>query len=171
MDELDAMRAVASALDALPDDVRARIIAWAASRYGVRGIGGFSRLASPQDAAGDTGSGPSDGSEYSTFAEFFDAADPQTESEKALVAGYWLQKRQGMATFDSATVNRELKHLGHAVKNITSAFNDLIELRPALAVQTAKAGKSQQARKKYMITKAGEKLVHQRLAGSNTSGD
>jgi hypothetical protein len=77
-----------------------------------------------------------------------------------------MQKSSGLDTFDSAAVNRELKHLGHGVGNITSAFNDLISQKPALAMQTAKSGKSKQARKKYKITRAGEKAVLEMLLRS-----
>ena len=93
------------------------------------------------------------------------------ESEKALVGGYWIQKCEGVSTFESATVNRELKQLGHAVVNITSAFDYLKDQKPALAVQTAKSGKSKQARKKYMITKAGEKYVERMIRGERTENE
>jgi hypothetical protein len=162
--ELDAMRAVASALDAASDDARARIVAWAASRYGVRAAGAASWRTSP---AGETGSARTlDASSHQLFPEFFDAAAPRKESEKALVAGYWLQRYRGMLTFDAATVNRELKYLGHAVRNITAAFDDLRQEKPALAAQTSKGGPAQQARKKYIITDAGEKAVLEMLAAS-----
>lgn len=174
MQEVDAMRAVASALDPLPEESRGRVIAWAASRYGVRVHGGAATGSSGAcgGAAESSGSAGSTAivSSFGTLAEFFDAADPQTDSQKALIGGYWLQKHDGMATFDSGAVNRELKHLGHAIGNITSAFDDLIDQKPALAVQTAKSGKAKQARKKYMITKAGEKFIEQML-GERGNGE
>lgn len=160
--ELDAMRQVASSLDTLEEDARARIIAWAAAKYGVRvysapSVASAAKTAEPATANGGPHDIPFD--DYGSLAEFFDAADPGVESEKALVVGLWMQKSNDMETFDAAAVNRELKHLGHGVGNITVAFNDLIAQRPALAMQTAKSGKSKQARKKYKITRAGEKAV------------
>ncbi len=162
--ELEAMRVVASALDAVPDDARARIVAWAASRY-VRVASGASWQV---DSTGhtDSASAAAISTHHRSLAEFFDAAGPHKESEKALVVGYWLQKYRGMPTFDAATVNRELKYLGHAVRNITAAFDDLREEKPALAVQTSKAGPTQQARKKLTITSAGENVVLDMLAAS-----
>lgn len=165
MQEIDAMKALASALDPLSEEGRSRVITWAASLYGVRTQA--VKVAAPssqREAEVSHGSG-NDVSSFGTLAELFDAADPRTESEKALLGGIWLQKHDGMSTFDSANVNRELKHLGHAIVNITSAFDDLKEQKPALAVQTAKSGKSKQARKKYMITKAGEKYIERMLNG------
>jgi hypothetical protein len=168
--ELDAMRQVAASLDPLKEDARARIIAWAAAKYAVRvyAAPSVASAARSAESALPTGGQPDTVlDDFGSLAEFFDAADPGVESEKALVAGLWMQKRSGMETFDSAAVNRELKHLGHGVGNITAAFNDLMAQKPALAMQTAKSGKSKQARKKYKITRAGEKAVAEMLVGNS----
>lgn len=160
--ELNAIRQVAESLDPLDDGARSRVIAWAAAKYGVR----VPSLRTA-DAGSQIGVAPEARiDQYGSLAEFFDAANPGVESEKALVAGLWMQKQSGLATFDSAAVNRELKHLGHGVANITAAFNDLIARRPALAMQTSKSGKAKQARKKYTITRAGEKAVAELLVGT-----
>ncbi|TAM76242.1 hypothetical protein EPN44_05865 [bacterium] len=103
-------------------------------------------------------------SDYENLAVLFDAADPQTEAEKVLIAAHWLQKQSGAPNIEAAAVNRELKHLGHAVRNVTMAFNVLLGDRPALVVQMAKSGNTKQARKKYMVTRAGEKYLQQMLA-------
>ena len=166
------MRAVASALEPLPEESRKRVIVWAASLYGVRvSIAGSPAQPAQSGAAAQLSGLESGTAKFDTLAELFDMAAPRTEAEKALIAGFWLQKHEGMTTFDSAAVNRELKHLGHAVGNITTAFDGLKEQKPALAVQTAKAGKSQQARKKYMITKAGEKYVDRMLSGEQNGNE
>ena len=150
MQEIDAMKTVAHALDPCTRQSRRLILAWAASLYGLRLQG----VAPPVQRQSGEASGVSAASVndlvagFGSLAEFFDAGDPQTEGEKALIGGFWLQRREGMATFDSAAVNRELKNLGHAVTNITMAFDWLMDQKPALAVQTAKSGKSRQARKK-----------------------
>ena len=164
--ELDAMRQVALSLDHLDNDARTRVIAWIAAKYGVRAHvpPGHTSPVRTNDA-GIAPAGTTDAllNEYGSLAEFFDAADPGVESEKALVVGLWMQRQNGADGFDAAAVNRELKHLGHGVANITAAFNNLMSRRPALAMQTAKGGKSQQARKKYKITRAGEKAVAEML--------
>lgn len=165
------MRQVAASLDPLQEDARARIIAWAAAKYGVR-VHGTQGLTTSAGRVSDTAPQSVRNpeallDEFGSLAEFFDAADPGIESEKALIVGLWMQKRDGMDTFDSAAVNRELKHLGHGVGNITAAFNDLMTRKPALAMQTAKSGNSQQARKKYKITRAGEKAVAEMLAAAS----
>jgi DNA-binding PadR family transcriptional regulator len=44
---------------------------------------------------------------------------------------------------------------------LTAALDELKAARPAFAIQLRKSGSSQQARKKYKITAAGEKRVEE----------
>lgn len=104
-------------------------------------------------------------SAYGSLAELSDAAQPKSQSDKALVCGYWLQVCQGAENFDAFSVNKELKNLGEGVPNITSALDTLKAQKPALALQLKKAGKSRQARKTYKITVAGVKAVEAMIGG------
>jgi len=102
---------------------------------------------------------------FETFADLYDAANPSTSSDKALVAGYWLQVCRQATAFDGFSANKELKHLGHALTNITNAVEALKNQKPALALQISKRGKSQQARKMYKITVAGIRAVEKMING------
>jgi hypothetical protein len=75
---------------------------------------------------------------YGSFAELFDAAKPKSNGDKALVAGYWLQVCQGAENFDGQSANKELKHLGEGLANITNAVESLKTQKPALALQLKK---------------------------------
>lgn len=102
---------------------------------------------------------------YAALAEIYDAARPTSNADKALVAGYWLQVCQGAESFDGFSANRELKHLGQGLANVTNAIDSLKGQKPALALQLKKSGKSQQARKVYKITVAGIKAVEAMING------
>jgi hypothetical protein len=102
---------------------------------------------------------------YGTFAELFNAAQPKTQADKALVAGYWLQVCRGADSFDGFSATKELKHLGEGVENITAAITALKVQKPALAMQLKKSGKSQQARKTYKLTIAGIQSVEGLING------
>ena len=102
---------------------------------------------------------------YETFAELFDAAQPSSNANMALVAGYWLQVCQGQTDFDGQSANTELKHLGRPIANITVAMNSLKSQKPTLVMQLRKSGKSQQARKTYKVTVAGIKAVEAMING------
>src|SRR5258708_11014245 len=161
----------------LPHDpaVRQRVLHWAADRFEVILPKG---KAAPAGNGGadeeDDQEGEQDGEQSETetpgaFAEvasLYDAANPATEADKALVVGYWFQVVQGNADFTGFSVNKELSNLGHGVKNITVALGSMIDSTPRLVIQTHKAGKSKQARKKYKVTGEGIKRLKQMLAGN-----
>ena len=96
---------------------------------------------------------------HDDFAALFAAADPDTNAEKALVAGYWLQICLGQGDFDSQTANNALKSIDRGLVNITHAFTMLREMKPSLALPVSKGGKSQQARKRYKLTVLGIRSV------------
>ncbi len=64
----------------------------------------------------------------------------------------------------AADVNAELKNVGDALSNVTVAFETLKSLKPALVMQMAKSGKSQQARKTYKLTVVGIRAAEEMLA-------
>lgn len=179
--ELKAMEEVHKALASLSVDGQSRVIAWAVSALKLSAGAGHSAptthsrplndpSASTQRETPASGDGvPSPGS-YSTFADLFSAASPNTNPEKALVGGYWLQACQGAESFASMSVNNELKNLGEGVENITSAFDGLKDGKPQLALQVRKEGKSQQARKKYKLTVAGTRSVERMIRGDGADG-
>jgi hypothetical protein len=166
--EFAAMHTVYDALKPLSPEAQARVIGHVAEVLG---------LSSPKTKPKPPGTAKADGNvpdeeddhteatSYKTFAELFDAAQPQTTAQKALVAGYWLQVCEGAESFDGQRANKELTHLGHKVPNITNAISTLNSQKPSLAIQLKKSGTSQQARKTYKITTAGETAVKEMIHG------
>lgn len=166
--EIDAMGKVSTALEALDDDARHRVLRWAGERYGVvlagAGKGGDRANLGRKgaNAFGDTG----DDQEFGTLADLYDAARPKTDAERALVGAYWIWKSEGKAEFQAQPVNTALKNLGHALSNVTDALTSLKSRKPALVLQLEKHGKTRQGRKTYKITTAGERAVQQMIAGT-----
>lgn len=153
--EIKSMSQMSEALAQLDDDARARVLDWAAKRFGVP----LSR--SPRgsdterdDLTGGLGERSQEG-EFKVFADLYDAANPKQDTDRALVGGYWFQAVQGQPDFTGQQVNNALKDVGHGVSNITSALGSLQKHKPALVRQVAKSGRSRQARKKYKLTTAG----------------
>ena len=170
MDEdLRAMAQIRDALAGLDQKALARVLGWAA-RWAADAHGISIQVEASNQAASDGGvdedeSSGSEERDFDTIADLYDAARPALETDKVLVAGYWLHQFQGQETLDAQQVNTELKHLGHASKNITRAFGALIDQKPQLAVQIRKSGSTQQARKRYKITAAGLHKVEEMLGG------
>jgi len=161
--ELQAMEALADALGPLDAAGRDRVLRWARECFG-------SATADQRAASGMGATGPQPSvtphdaiappaGTFSDFADLYHAAEPKTESERALVAGYWYQFSLGQADFGSQEVNTQLKDLGFGVGNITVAFYALQGQQPALVTQVKKAGNTKQARKRYKLTTAGKRVV------------
>jgi hypothetical protein len=104
-----------------------------------------------------------------SLPELYSVASPNSDADRALVVAYYLQKMKGASDLDSFSINKELRHLGYAASNITSALNSLIARKPQYAIQTHKSGSSRQARKRYRLTNEGLRAVERMLEGG-TSG-
>ncbi|ODR90863.1 hypothetical protein [Sinorhizobium alkalisoli] len=167
--EFGAMQTVFTALQNLDEEARVRVLDYVSSRLGIAPV--TRAVAKPHDACRSDEDEPALEQEqdaapkFGSFAELFDAAQPKSTSDKALVAGYWLQVCQAADSFDGFSVNKELKHLGEGLSNVTSAIDTLKGQKPALALQLKKSGKSRQARKLYKITVAGIRAVEAMIGG------
>lgn len=165
MQELEAMKTIAGELAKLDEAGVKRVLRWAADAFGAKGTVG---------ATGSSGRTENDLSsvvmdikgKYATLADFYHAANPTQENDKALVVGYWAQVLQGEGDFDAQSINKELKDLGHGVANITSAFDSLMARKPQLVIQTKKSGTTKQARKKYKLTLEGQRSVERMIGGT-----
>lgn len=166
--EFEAFKEVYEALEPLDDETRSRV---AKSVITLLAIDAHVKSEIEEDeiadeAAEQAANEAAKGAQtFSTFADLYAAADPTTQSEGALVAGYWLQVCQGDENFVSQAVNKELTHLGHKVGNITAAINGLKEAKPQLMLQIKKGGSSKQARKIYKLSDAGIKRVQEMING------
>lgn len=172
--EIEAMAKISDALYGLDEVIQHRVIRWAAERFGASlrpPVGKRGKADSAANAEGEddgehvnetTGS-------FDSIADLFVAAEPTTGPEKVLVASYWLQVLQSGADVTSFAVNKELKHLGHAVNSINKVFDVLMEQKPQLAVQLKKSGSSKQSRKRYKLTHAGVERVKGMLAVTSSA--
>jgi hypothetical protein len=159
--EVKAMFDVVAALQGLDDEAVGRVLRWALQRYK---ISGKEALLKSSAAAGEPEEEPSgEPSRFENFHELFDAANPASAPEKAMVAGYWFQVVAGQEDFDSQQLNKELKNLGHPSTNITRDLDALIGRNPRHVIQVRKEGKTKQARKRYKLTREGAKAVERLL--------
>lgn len=162
LDEIEAMKKLAAALEPLDVAARQRALQWVVSRYRTTRVSADINIGGHADIGGDGESGEQPAS-FETFAHLFEAASPRTESEKALVASYWAQVCENQASFGAQTLNTQLKDLGHRVGNITEALSALKSERPALVLQLKKSGTSRQARKTYKLSQEGVRRVQTML--------
>ena len=159
--EITAIGAIAEIVEGLKEDQRGRVIRYIVERFNIAGA-----TRSTKTPAGSSEAEPQieTRSEFEDFASLVDAAHPETDQMRALVAGYWLQACKGGPSFDAQSANTELKHLGHPSSNITVALGALINQKPALVLQLRKSGNTKQARKSYKITESGIRKVRAMLS-------
>lgn len=155
--ELAAMASVTQSLAPLDLSAQARVLNWAYARFSIP---------QPSSAAGDTELAASQKpahTAYEHFGELFRAFSPKSESEKALVAAYWLQVVQGKPTFTGGQVNAVLKELGHQVAHISMALQRYLDEHPSLIVQIRKNGSARQSHKTLKLSGEGIAMVESRL--------
>jgi hypothetical protein len=168
--EFSAIQTVFGALHGLDEQARIRVLEYVSARLGITGVARAAPKRSQEPEREETEEPDLEQEQdaapkFGSFAELFDAANPKGASDKALVAGYWLQVCEGTDSFDGFSANKELKHLGQGLPNVTSAIDTLKGQKPALALQLKKSGKSRQARKLYKITVAGIRVVEGMIGG------
>lgn len=162
--EIGAMGAVAEALEDLEEGSRRRVLEWAADRYGASiSISDGNSGSAGEDADRADKGGDVQPHEYEHFADLFDAVAPDSEPERALVAGYWWQVTKDEGTFTGYQANEVLRDVGQEASNITRAIDRLQGRDPSLARQVRKEGKTKQARKIYKLTHAGVQEVERMI--------
>src|SRR4051812_41768732 len=109
MAELDketrAISEVVNVLGSLESAERVRVIRYVAERFEIQ-LGGISKTRPPDGESSEQGrdghiQGTTANGDYADFASLVDACDPKTDSQRALVAAYWLEVCQGGSNFDS----------------------------------------------------------------------
>ena len=165
--EFEVIKVVHGALEPLDAEARTRVLTYIASRLGIDAQVVGVRVTPTKNGPDKEGKeedfekAAGEALTYSDFADLYAATNPRSESEKALVAGYWLQKCQGAEGFSGAAANKELTHLGHKVGSITNAINRIKNRKPSLILQLKKSGTSRQARKLYKVSHEGVKRIEE----------
>src|SRR5438552_1309937 len=112
--EIRAMASLAEILSQLDREAVERVLRWAAQRFNVS--------SGSQLQGGRPGGPGAANSDVTDFADFFSRLNLTTENDKVLAAGYWFQQVQRQEELDAQQLNSHLRHLGHAISNITRTF-------------------------------------------------
>jgi hypothetical protein len=164
--EIAAMQTCTNAIESLEDDApRRRVLSYLNARFGVsvpvHPTHPQARQA-PASAAvvlGTPTPGPT--GPWQNFGDLFYAFRPTSNSEKALVAGYWLQMVEGKPAFKSNQANQLLKDLGEQIPhNIQRDYDRMIEMTPSLVVLQAGSGAG---RRLYKLTLPGIQSIQSRV--------
>lgn len=158
-DELDVVKDVRDLLLQLPADARERALNYVLSLYKADYGPSQTPVSRPNGMAPLNGQN-AEAPFTETFDEFIERVDPQSNSDTALAAGYWIQVKEQSGSFTANEVNSLLKNLGRNIKHITNTYSVLQRNKPSYVIQIKKKGSSKQARKIYKVTTAGISAVN-----------
>lgn len=170
--DLKTTEAILKGLEEFESNDQSRILRWVIEKLDLQGnvkLPGLSQHGAGVPAGGN-GSGFCSENVLDAFehvAMLFAAAEPQTDSQRALVVAAYLQHHENHEDLTGQQVNAVLKDLGHQCKNITDAITTLKNKKPSLMVQTGKTGSTKQARKRYKVTHPGFALVNKMIDGAS----
>lgn len=157
--QIAAMQQVVNALNGLDESDLRVVLGFISMRYGPVQHSAVPRRSLTEEFHETPNDWNEPVSAYESFPDLYHAANPETESDKALVAGYWIQVCQGKDSFDSYSANSALKDMGYSISNITRAFDSLMAVDPKYVQQIRKSGTTRQARKLYKLTQAGQRRI------------
>jgi hypothetical protein len=168
LQEFAAMGSIAETLKKLPEEARGRVLEYMMKLFAKDQLVVTKAAAVNAGREEEEEEEPPKTPQTQTFDDFpalFAAAAAETRmgTERALLAGYYLQVVMGESDFDAFNANRELRHVGYEASNITRDFDNLMSRTPAYMLQTKKLGSTKQARKQYRLTHAGIKAVEEML--------
>lgn len=106
-----------------------------------------------EPGARDETSGNGQVAAFETLADFFHSASPAGESDKALVAAYYLSEQTDSHEFIAGDINAALRDLGEDINNIGRAMS-----RNVSAKRMMQAGISS-GKRVYKLTHAGRTAV------------
>lgn len=168
VDELTAIKNAYDALKNLDDAGKQRAFSWLQNKLNIsKQSQGNIPLSDNSEHKSEINNGTIES--FASVPDIFAAANAKKEVDKVLLVASYLQLKNNMPDLTGRDVNKELQHLGHAVKNITTTIQGLIDKKPQLMIQTWKSGKSKQAQKKYKVTSAGIDAAKKLLVNKNIS--
>ena len=156
--ELESMAKMNDALETLSEEQRRRVLLWALDKFQVPLGNSIKVVNSKESVPRQLGS-----TEFADLASLFEACDPTSDREKALIAGYWLQLSSSGKEWDTESANEELKELGHGINNIALAVHGL---KPKFVLQTKMQSEDGKKRKQYRLTTLGMKKVRDMISGA-----
>lgn len=172
--EIVALNAAYEALKHLDQDAIERSLNWLATRMGVSlaakarssanpAVPVAEPLAKSVPLTTEPETEPGDIGRFETSAEFLTKIQEPNDAERVLAVAAYLQTQEPEAELTGFRINKELKHIGHGLVNITKTIGVWIEQKPQLMIQVRKSGTTRQAKKVYKVTDEGFKWVGKRL--------
>lgn len=117
-----------------------------------------------EDAQGDVPAEELESKEFETFAELYEAVAPRKGAQKAAVAGWWLETKQGQQSWKASEVNKLLKSIDVKISSMSIVLTNAVKAKDPLMVELERLGNSERSRKTFCLSDAGFAYVESALA-------
>lgn len=101
---------------------------------------------------------------YLDFGDLFNDVAPKTGAQKAVVAGYWLEKKNGQESWKASEVNKLLKSIDVKVSSISIVLSNAVKSSKTMITELERLGDSERSRKTFCLNEDGIAYVEDRLA-------
>lgn len=167
--ELNAMQQIATIVSELAPAERKRVAAWL-SEYAAQEDARVATPAedepdaAPEDPAEDAEQAVTPaGQQPATFAELYEVVAPKKGAQKAAVAAYWLEAKQGQQSWKASEVNKLLKSIDVKVSSMSIVLTNAVKAKDPLVIELARLGDSERSRKTFRLSESGLAYVASQL--------
>lgn len=101
---------------------------------------------------------------YYNFVDLLNDVAPKTGAQKAVVAGYWLEKKNGQQSWKASEVNKLLKSVDVKVSSISIVLSNAVKSSKAMITELERLGDSERSRKTFRLNDTGIAYVEDRMA-------
>lgn len=182
--ELNAMQAIANAVEGLSLPERKRVAAWLSdfalqdvqiasqikdsdnpvdsSSTEVEGANGEDKTQSVEvsiSVGQDDGADQEQLATFATFADLYEVAAPKKGAQKAAVAGYWLETVQGQQSWKASEVNKLLKEIDVKVSSMSIVLTNAVKARNPLITELERLGSGERSHKTFCLSDWGHSYV------------
>ncbi len=165
--EFVAMQAIADAVADLSKSEKRRVAAWLVDYTAQETVSqaDTNETSSQIDALAHKpiSEGAVEPEPISSFSELYDAVAPKTGAQKAVVAGYWIEKYEGRDSWKASETNKLLKSIDVKISSISIVLTNAVKAAEPMVAELGRLGEGQRSRKTFCLNETGIAFVENRL--------
>ena len=100
---------------------------------------------------------------YATFGDLYEQVQPKTGAQKAVTAGYWLERKNSQDIWKASEVNKLLKSIDVNVSSISIVLTNAVKAKLPMIDELERLGDGNRSRKTFRLNDAGVSFVEDHL--------
>ncbi len=93
--------------------------------------------------------------QFATFGDLYSTVAPKKGAQKAAVAGYWLETKEGKRSWKASEVNKLLKSIDVKVSSISIVLTNAVKVDSPLIMELERLGDGERSRKTFCLSERG----------------